>query len=80
MARRKKFNIEDLENLVGPMNDVAKEDALVYAKAPHVKHLSELAAKYEREVRAKKQKIKKSSKKRQRTTSREIIKNLPDKE
>lgn len=78
MARRKKFNYEDLEDTLGPMNDVAKLDALVYANAPKVKHLSKLEPRVEREVRAKKQKIKKSSKKAQRSTSKQIIKNLPD--
>lgn len=80
MARRKKFNIEDLSESTGPMNDVAKMDALFYADAPMVRHLSKLDSKKEREVRAKKQAIKKSSKKADRATSKQILKNLPDKD
>ena len=38
----KKFNKEELTDLHGPMNSVAKDDALVWAGAPDVKHLSNL--------------------------------------
>lgn len=73
---RKKYNPDDLDESVGPMNDVAKDDALVYAKAPPVKHLSKLEPHKEREVRAKKQKIKTSSKKAERRLRKSIIKNI----
>ena len=75
---RKKYNPEDLEESVGPMNDVAKDDALVYANAPAVKHLSKLEPRKEREVRAKKQKIKNSSKKAERRLRKNIIRNIDD--
>ena len=38
----KKFENQDLEDNHGPMNSVAKDDALVWAGAPPVKHLSKL--------------------------------------
>lgn len=74
---KKKFNPEDLEETVGPMNDVAKADALAYAGAPDVKHLSKLDSAAERAVRAKKQKIKKTSKKSDRRLRKQIINHLP---
>lgn len=77
---KKKFDPESLEEQVGPMNDVAKADALVYAGAPEVKHLSNLDSKSERAVRAKKQKIKKTSKKTDRRLSKQIINHISQQE
>lgn len=73
---RKKFQIQDLEDIHGPMNSVAKDDALAWAGAPPVKHLSKLDAELEREVRAKKKKAKTSSKKYDRRISKNILKNF----
>lgn len=70
---RKKFNPEDLEESVGPMNNVASQDARVYA---HVDETRPLDKHKEREVVAKKQKIKKSTKKAERRLNKSIIKNI----
>lgn len=70
---RKKFNPEDLEESVGPMNNVASQDARVYA---HVDENRPLDKHKEREVVAKKQKIKKSTKKAERRLNKSIIKNI----
>lgn len=72
----KKIKKEDYEEIHGPMNSVAKEDALAWSGAPAVKHLSKLDADLEREVRAKKKKAKTSSKKHDRAVSKNILKNL----
>jgi hypothetical protein len=74
----KKFNKEELTDLHGPMNSVAKDDALVWAGAPDVKHLSNLEPHKRREVLAKKQKAKNSSKKHDRNLSKQILKNIKE--
>ena len=74
----KKITPEEIEDIHGPMNSVAKEDALAWAGAPPVKHLSKLDAEMEREVRAKKKKAKTSSKKHDRAVSKHIQKFLDD--
>lgn len=72
----KKFNPDDLEETIGPMNDVAKSDAMAYA---HVDESRPLDKHKEREVRAKKQQIKKSTKKNERRLSKQIIQHIrPD--
>lgn len=75
---RKKITSTDISETTGPMNDVAKDDALVYANAPPVKHLSKLEPRKEREVRAKKQKIKNSSKKADRRINQALKRYDPD--
>lgn len=75
---RKKYNPKDLDETEGPMNDVAKADALAYANAPKVKHLSNLPARKEREVRAKKQQIKKTTTKNERRMRKQILKNIDE--
>jgi hypothetical protein len=72
---RKNFDPHDLEELEGPMNDVATEDARVYA---NVDESRELDIHKERRVRAKKQKIKTSSKKADRRLNKAILKNIDD--
>lgn len=74
---KKKFSIDDLSETEGPMNSVAKEDAIHYTGAPEVKHLSDLDSRSERAVRAKKQKIKKTTKKADRRLKKQIINNFP---
>ena len=72
---KKSIKLDDiLEEKTGPMNSVAKDDALVYAGAPDVKHLSQLQPKQEREVRAKKKKIQRSTTKMERAKSRNLKK------
>lgn len=71
---RKRITEEELEETHGPMNSVAKDDALVYAGAPEVKHLSQLEPHVEREVRAKKNKIKRSTTKHERAIGKAINK------
>ncbi len=73
---KKKVSLEDIEELHGPMNSVSKADALVWAGAPQVKHLSQLDSELEKEVRAKKQKAKRSSVKHDRKISKEIMKHI----
>jgi hypothetical protein len=73
---RKNINKSDFEETHGPMNSVSKEDALVWAGAPEVKHLSQLDSDLEKNVRAKKQKAKTSSKKQDRRIARDIIKHI----
>ena len=72
----KKFENQDLEDNHGPMNSVAKDDALVWAGAPPVKHLSKLDPDTQRIVRAKRYKAKRSSTKQDRRVSKEIIKHI----
>lgn len=70
---RKKFNPDDLDETVGPMNHVAKDDAMVWAGVKDPANMNE----YEkRTVVVKKQKIKKSTVKNERRLSKNIIKNL----
>jgi len=73
---KKRFQDQDINDIHGPMNSVAKDDALVWSGAPPVKHLSKLDPELEREVRAKKKKAVRSSKKQDRRTSKEIIKHI----
>jgi hypothetical protein len=70
---KKKFNPDDLEEAVGPMNDVATADAMAYARADESRPLDKHK---EREVRAKKQQIKKSTKKSERRMSKQIIQHV----
>ena len=70
---RKKYNPEDIEESVGPMNNVASDDARVYAKVDVSRPMDK---KKDREVQAKKQKIKTSSKKADRRLRKAIIKNI----
>lgn len=69
----KKITREDLTATEGPMNNVANEDALVYANADPNRPLD---IHKERQVRAKKQKIKKSSKKADRRITKSLIRNV----
>ena len=74
---RKKFNPDDLDETVGPMNHVAKEDAMVWAGVKNPDNMNE----YEkRTVVVKKQNIKKSTVKNERRVSKNIIRNLGDTE
>ena len=74
----KKIQPEEFEEIHGPMNSVAKDDALAWAGAPPVKHLSKLDPLLEREVRAKKKKAKTASKKHDRAVSKNIQKFLDE--
>lgn len=70
MSKKKKFDLHELEETVGPMNEVAKADALVYTGVKDPEHMNE----YERRTIAiKKQKIKKTTKKSDRRMSKQII-------
>ena len=60
----KKFNKDNIKDTHGPMNSVSKEDALVWANAPDVKHLSKLEPHKRREVIAKRIKQYRAVKKR----------------
>jgi len=71
---KKSISKEDLLATEGPMNSVAKDDALVYVGAPNVKHLSQLEPHVEREVRAKKNKIKRSTVKHERAIGKAVSK------
>ena len=71
---KKSITIDDIQETVGPMNSVAKDDALVYVGAPDVKHLSQLEPHVEREVRAKKNKIKRSTVKHERAIAKSVSK------
>jgi hypothetical protein len=71
---KKRITNEDIEETMGPMNSVAKDDALVYAGAPEVKHLSQLEPHMERNVRAKKAKIKRSTTKHERAINKAVNK------
>ena len=68
----KKFNKDLIKDNHGPMNSVSKDDALVWAGAPPVKHLSNLEPRIRREVLAKKKKAETSSKKADRNISKQI--------
>jgi hypothetical protein len=74
----KKIKKDDIKETHGPMNSVAKEDALVWAGAPDVKHLSKLEPHKRREVIAKKNKAKLSSKKHDRNISKSILRNIEE--
>lgn len=72
---KKKFNPEELEELTGPMNDVAKADAMVYAHADPDRPLD---VKRKRIVVAKKQKIKQTTKKTERRLSKQILQHIDE--
>lgn len=67
---RKKFDSDHIQEPVGPMNNVATDDALIYADVDVDRSLD---IHKERRVRAKKQKIKNSSKKAERRLNKGII-------
>ena len=67
---RKKFDPDHVQEPIGPMNNVASDDALVYADVDPTRPLD---THKERRVRAKKQKIKNSTKKAERRFNKEII-------
>jgi|TARA_R110002074_G_scaffold396746_1_gene586451 hypothetical protein len=69
----KKITREDLIATEGPMNNVASDDAMVYANADSTRPLDN---KRKRVVVAKKQKIKKSSKKTDRRITKSLIRNV----
>ena len=69
----KKITKEDQTATEGPMNNVASEDAMVYANADSTRPLDN---KRKRAVVAKKQKIKKSSKKTDRRITKSLIRNV----
>ena len=69
----KKITREDLTATEGQMNNVASEDAMVYAKADPNRPMDN---KRKRVVVAKKQKIKKSSKKADRRITKSLIRNV----
>jgi len=68
---RKKISEDEFEETTGPMNATAKYDAVVYA---NVEHKKELDIHDERAIRAKKEKLIRSSKKHDRTVSKSIKK------
>lgn len=70
---QKKFTPEELEELHGPMNSVAKDDAEEWTKR---KHAHETQEQQHRIKVAKKQKAKNSSKKHERSVSKNILKNI----
>ena len=67
----KKITEEEIQEEQGPMNDVAKEDAMVYAKADPNRPLDN---KRKRIVVAKKQQIKNASKKHDRRINKNLKK------
>jgi hypothetical protein len=69
----KKITREDLIATERPMNNVASDDAMVYANADSTRPLDN---KRKRVVVAKKQKIKKSSKKTDRRITKSLIRNV----
>lgn len=74
----KKVEDHDIEDLHGPMNSVAKEDAKIWTGVEH-KVEEEYELHEHRTVVAKKQKAKKSSKKQDRRISKQLVKQ-PDKD
>lgn len=71
----KKFKTQDIQDTHGPMNSVAKADAMVWAG---VSNLETADDQQRRVVQAKKQKAKTASKKQDRRTAKEIIKHIGD--
>jgi hypothetical protein len=71
----KKITEEEIQEEQGPMNDVAKEDAMVYAKADPNRPLDK---KRKRIVVAKKQQIKNASKKHDRRINKNLKKFTSD--
>ena len=53
----KKFSNKVLNDTLGPMNSVSKDDALAFVGVKGVKHLSKLDAELKREVLAKKRNL-----------------------
>jgi|TARA_B100000941_G_C28499822_1_gene553353 hypothetical protein len=74
----KRYKDQDIKDNHGPMNSVSKDDALVWVGVPPVKHLSQLDPLIEKQVRAKKNKAKKSSKKLDRHIGKMIKRNIED--
>jgi hypothetical protein len=72
----KKFNKEELKDTHGPMNSVAKDDAEVWANAKAGKDYDE--KQIHRIAVAKKKKAKISSKKHDRSVSKQILKNIEE--
>lgn len=70
---RKKFNEDDLLDIEGPMNSVAKEDAEEWTRR---KHSHETEEQQHRIKVAKKQKAKNASKKHERNVAKNILKNI----
>jgi hypothetical protein len=71
----KKYKNQDVQDIHGPMNSVAKADAMVWAG---VSNLETADDQQRRVVQAKKQKAKIASKKQDRRTAKEIIKHIDD--
>ena len=78
MANKKVEN-HDIEDLHGPMNSVAKEDAKIWTGLEHKKE-SEYELHEHRTVVAKKQKAKKSSKKQDRRISKQLVKQTDERQ
>ena len=72
----KKFSNKVLNDTLGPMNSVSKDDALAFVGVKGVKHLRKLDAELKREGLAKKRNLVNSTKKQDRRDSKNIIKNL----
>jgi hypothetical protein len=72
----KKFNKEELKDTHGPMNSVAKDDAEVWANAKAGKDYD--GKQIHRIAVAKKKKAKTSSKKHDRSVSKQILKNIKE--
>jgi len=70
----KKINIDELDVTIGPMNSVAKFDALSYSGLPDNTDLDLLDPHHSREVRAKKKKMVRSTVKQDRSLARNITK------
>jgi len=73
MAQNKKFSVEEIQEIHGPMNSVAKDDAEEWTRRKHARETEE---QQHRIKVAKKQKAKTSSKKQDRRTSKNILKNI----
>lgn len=74
MGQNKKFNPDEVEETVGPMNSVSKEDAQQWANAKAGVDYDEKQV--GRIAQAKKKKAKTSSKKHDRRVGKQILKNL----
>lgn len=70
----KKINIEEIDVSIGPMNSVAKLDALSYSGLPDNTDLDKLDPPLLREVRAKKKKMVRSTIKQARALDKSINK------
>lgn len=67
---KKSIDMEDFEELTGPMNSVAKEDALVFAGFSEDTDIDKLEPHDIREVRAKKAKMRKATIKHDRAIAK----------